>query len=301
MAKWQDFLKAVKEARRNAYVTAVMALGQGDALCGVMGRIVPREIFYGLGIQPLSVASTDGYTMEYATKDPQCPLLKATLGYAESGKCPLLYSVGALVLAGDCPKRIAFGEWLDKPTFIYQPGQALELIAWLEERFSVSFREDRYQEAVRVRQSLADKRETLSQLLREKGQAGFVLKEILFGLEYQFGLDVQAAYLDEALVLARELVPEKGNLPGEDLVATFDFGLVAEAQGNYPKAYWPALDMACDGEAWPKFTGTRLSDLEAAYQVKLQPQAVFKDCCLYEGGLVLDYEPALKLREAPQA
>lgn len=309
--KKADLFTLASEARREAYVTAVMAPSTGMPVAGLLGGQIPREVFYAMGILPITVASTDGHAMEFSLRKDFCDLLVATEGYALSEKCPLLFASQSLIADDFCSRRCQWLQGLSasKPSFIYHSAlrsaqgedgsnHLLQLIEFLETTYHRSFQEEELKKVIQVRQNLREKREKLF----EQSQGvitGQELKTLFFGLEYQLTLESADQYLDACLdVFENQTV--KGSFNKEtELLGVFDLGLIAQDPIFYPKG-WPAWRCSCEGDPWVKVTEPTLKGLSQAYgersQTFLKPEITMGNCSKFSAPLKVVYGPEPKLQ-----
>jgi len=143
-----DQLEQFKEARRNAFVTALRMSCNGKRLAGVFGVNVPREILWALDIVPINIYSIDDSNIiaaEEVLSLENCPLIKASYGYAITGKCPLTHFSDIIIGTDMCHNKFNMIKKLksQKKIYILPELNDVDLLA-MEYRHFVSYLERVY-------------------------------------------------------------------------------------------------------------------------------------------------------------
>lgn len=117
-----DQLEQFKEARRNAFVTALRMSCDGKHLAGVFGVNIPREILWAFDIVPINIFSIDDSNItaaEEVLSKENCPLIKASYGYAITGKCPLTHFSNIIIGTDMCHNKFNMIQKLKSQKRIY--------------------------------------------------------------------------------------------------------------------------------------------------------------------------------------
>ncbi|PKK40131.1 hypothetical protein ABB02_00637 [Clostridiaceae bacterium JG1575] len=308
---WDEFLEEAKEARRKAYVTSVVALMQGQPIAGVMGKRIPRELFYAMGIIPLTVAATDGYAMAHALKKSaaQCDLMRATEGYLRSDQCPLLHSSASLITDDLCPGR---SRWLKelshlRPIFEVKKQSASaqerpyeDLIEFLQEGYGVHYDDQKLRAFLTEYNEACEDHQALLQQMHLRACTYQQMHLVQFGLEYQLTFAAKKQWIQRALEEIQLLPLRPVKKSHQAVNATFDFGCPQASEAFYRKiipnqeAMFLPPDPACDGETWQKVGSLDLGGLQQKYRgnrgsFSAWEMPIFDGCPIYSGEGVLCY------------
>ncbi len=303
---YQEFLEEARERRRNAYVDAVTLMSQGKTLIDVMGRTVPGFLLRAMDVIPVYIASTDGHASKFSKSFTACSLLKATEGYAISGKCPLIYSVSGLITDDICVKRENAAESIamDKLLFVLKKSQKcyLELIDFIRINFSKELIPEKLQESIDENNKVRDLSRELSNLIREKDVTLAEEITILNGLQFHLEMKDKIAYLNEAVDVLSGLNPRESNNVVE-FRSIFPFGIPESVTEIKPDKGLNNLlsgnnvmnnNFGCDGEVFYKVDN--LNDAWEKLNRSAETEAddlkiIFKNCHRYKnsGAVVIEY------------
>ena len=128
-------LDELEDLRRTAYVRAVMS----ESVVGWIGSRVPVEVFDAMELTAFPVYGIDREILKYSSRKNMCPVVDATITYAETDKCPLIHSSKLIVLDDTCRAMIAGLSGLQgKRIYVYDGSSRQELIAILGEVYGTS-------------------------------------------------------------------------------------------------------------------------------------------------------------------
>lgn len=155
-------LAVYEDARRNAFISALNLKSAGGSLCGIFGFAFPKEIVWAADMVPVNVFSIDDSNTAAAEQlwgKEYCSLLKASYGYAVTGKCPFMYFSDLIAMADFCKAKHELLDKLAETKNIYKLDAADDLeklaasyhkfAAFLEEEFAVSITEAKLESAIK--------------------------------------------------------------------------------------------------------------------------------------------------------
>lgn len=201
-----DQLEEYRDARRNAFVTALTINSTGKLIAGIFGVNIPREILWSLDIVPINIYSIDGSNIAAAEElidTENCSLIKASYGYAITGKCPLTHFANILVSNDICPNKISMIKKLGnlKKLYILPEISAIDTLAleyrkfvfYLEQEFNIRINETKLAYAIRKTNDINKKMNELLNMCMLKPNIICCddLYSIIYGSQFIFDLDVR--------------------------------------------------------------------------------------------------------------
>jgi len=204
---FNELLEEYKDARRNAFVTALTINNTGRKIAGIFGTNIPREIIWAMDIVPINIYSNDGSNIEAAEKvlqEENCSLIKASYGYAITNKCPLTHFSDIVVGNDMCINKLSMLSKLSdlKKTYILQElndvdNMVLEykrFVAYLEQKFNVEINVNKLTFAIKITNEINKKMQELFKLFISKPYLINIddLYNIIYG--NQFILDLNERY-----------------------------------------------------------------------------------------------------------
>jgi len=210
-----ELLEEYKDARRNAFVTALTISGTSNHIAGIFGVNIPREILWALDIVPINIYSNDGSNIdasEEVIQKENCSLIKASYGYAITNKCPLTHFADIIIGNDMCPNKLSMLKKLGnfKKLYILRELDDVDklvleykkLVNYLEQEFNVKINSTKLSHAIKKTNDINKKTQELIKLFMVKPNV--ISTEDLYNIIYgsQFILDLEERY--EKLTLITE-------------------------------------------------------------------------------------------------
>lgn len=198
-------LEELQDARRNAYVSALIAGETGRTVVGHLGWIPTAEL-WAVGAWPIPIVSQDDTTLSYTKEvsEPICPPLRATIGYAMKDKCPLIHASQTVVINTLCPQRETVVPHLSgKEILRFHPSQESEFIREVYLRFG----EPEAENLSRVRETLNAIDHNLEVLARHVATGQITFREwaiLQDGIRFLPELYEQMTALEKAIHIATQ-------------------------------------------------------------------------------------------------
>ncbi|MDR2600882.1 MAG: 2-hydroxyacyl-CoA dehydratase family protein [Spirochaetaceae bacterium] len=202
-----EIFESFSGARRLGFLTMKALKDQGRGVAGTFCSYVPVELFMAAGVVYVGLCSGSEETIPDAeTVLPRniCPLIKASYGYALTGKCPYMYFSDLVVGETTCDGKIKMYEHLGEIKDVY----VMELPKtrrddkgasfWLseihllkqkiEEKFAVKITDENLRLAIRARNQERALLKELYELsvLDPPPVTGLQQLQILYGSQFKF-------------------------------------------------------------------------------------------------------------------
>jgi benzoyl-CoA reductase/2-hydroxyglutaryl-CoA dehydratase subunit BcrC/BadD/HgdB len=205
--KMPDIFESFSEARRNGFIMMKNLKEQGRGVVGTFCTYVPTELILAAGLIPVGLCSSSDETIAEAEKFlPRnlCPLIKASYGFAVSGKCPYMYFADLVVGETTCDGKIKMYEMLGKLKDVYVMdlprtqhkeaskkswlGEVRAFAKKLEEKFGLTLRDEDIKQAIRERNRERALLKTLYELstAHPPPVSGLRQLQILYGSQFKF-------------------------------------------------------------------------------------------------------------------
>jgi len=204
---FNELLEEYKDARRNAFVTALTLNSSGRKIAGIFGTNIPKEIIWAMDIVPINIYSNDGSNIEAAEKVLQkenCSLINASYGYAITNKCPLTHFSDIVVGNDMCINKLSMLSKLSdlKKTYILHEHNDVdnmvleykEFATYFEKEFNVEININKLTYAIKITNEINIKMQELFKLFISK--SNLINIEDLYNIIYgsQFILDLDERY-----------------------------------------------------------------------------------------------------------
>jgi len=224
MNKLSDQLEEFKEARRNAFVTALRMSCEGKHLAGVFGVNIPREILWALDIVPMNIYSIDDSNIiaaEEILSTENCPLIKASYGYAITGKCPLTYFSDIIIGTDMCHNKFHMIQKLNSQKKIYilpelsdvdsLAMEYIHFVSYLEDVFDLKLSEDKIVCAIKKTNSINKKTQELYAIYFSNPNilSSDDFFSIIYGSQFILNLDERYEKLSEIIESINNINNEK--------------------------------------------------------------------------------------------
>ncbi|MDR1362789.1 MAG: 2-hydroxyacyl-CoA dehydratase family protein [Spirochaetaceae bacterium] len=215
-----EIFDSFSEARRQGFLAMKSLKEQGYNVAGTFCSYVPVELFIAADIVYVGLCSTSEETIPEAEKTlPRnlCPLIKASYGFAITGKCPYMYFSDIVVGETTCDGKIKMYEYLGKikDTHVMElphtQNKETSRALWLneirllqkkiEEKFNIKIDETKLREAVKKRnkeRALLKKMYELS-TTSPPPMTGLQQLQILYGAQYRFSHEEKIHELEETI------------------------------------------------------------------------------------------------------
>nr|WP_312576293.1 2-hydroxyacyl-CoA dehydratase family protein [Sedimentibacter sp.] len=199
-----DQLELFKDARRNAFITAITINSDGRHIAGTYGVNIPREILWALDIVPINIYSIDDSNIKAAEEfldKKNCSLIKASYGYAIKDKCPFTHFADIIIGSTMCPNKLSMIKKLEhlKKVLILKENYDVDALAleyrnfasYIEKEFGTRINETKLAYAIRKTNAINKKANELLNLYLSKPRIIDCddLYSIIYGLQFILDLD----------------------------------------------------------------------------------------------------------------
>lgn len=218
--KLNDLLDEYRDARRNAFVTALMINSSGKYIAGIFGVNIPREILWALDIVPINIYSIDDSNIAAAEKlidSENCSVIKASYGYYITDKCPLTHFSDIIIGTDLCHKKLSMIQKLGDKKKIYiikelndVDALALEyhkFVSALEHGFNLKISNSKLLCAIKRTNDINKKIHELINLCMLKPNIISLedLYSIIYGSQFIFDLDERYDKLSEIIKILKNI------------------------------------------------------------------------------------------------
>lgn len=225
---FEEQLEEYRDARRNAFVTALSINSAGRHIAGVFGVNIPREILWALDIVPINIYSIDDSNIKAAEEImgmESCSLIKASYGYSITGKCPFTHFSDIIVGNNMCSNKSFMIEKLAnfKKTYIISNHSSVDslvleyynFVYYLEQVFDFKICENKLTYAIKKTNEINKKMKEILNLCILNPNV--IDCEDLYSIIYgsQFILDLDERY-DKLAAITKSLESINFKLPSAD-------------------------------------------------------------------------------------
>ncbi|MCI5997884.1 MAG: 2-hydroxyacyl-CoA dehydratase family protein [Peptoniphilaceae bacterium] len=264
-----DELKSeVLELRRNAFIETIMGLNNETYIVGYIGKIVPKEIFYGFNLIPLPLDGIDLHILKYSQEKGICNIINSTLTYAITNKCPLIYNAKLIVTDNSCPMfSKILKENLNEKIFVYENLEDLK--KKIKSVYNRTFDEKSFLNSVELSKKISAKLYALSKTNIDSK----FLYEVEFYTEFIFSLEKRLNLIDEILSKYKDVNNKRKIIYVPRAIQILD-----EIDKNF-KNYKIVEGCFCLGENFLEYKKFGYEFLKEKYGSKKEyTDILFKDC-----------------------
>lgn len=232
-------LNEYRDARRNAFVSAIVIKNAGGHIGGVFGVDVPREILWAADIVPVDIYSIDSSNISAAAKvltTSYCDLIRASYGYAITDKCPLTHCADIIIGSGKCKEKLAMLYKMAEMKKLYILPESSDICSlaaafrdfssWLEQQFDIQITDHQLAETIKKYDSVSRKVAELFDLFMsgslDIGSDDFY--SIVYGSQFIFNLDESIARLTVVTDSLGTINDQASRIPKEDPIRVLIIG-----------------------------------------------------------------------------